>query len=105
MDLHENLTKEKLAKIKSLKNTEAFATMKELSEKDYPMILWMKLLDVDVTDENDLALLRLNQIYVDAVKQFIAMIDATTPEEVISSFEEDFVMPNYTPQEKSWQDT
>lgn len=75
----EKLTKEEVELLKAFKNSPYYSLLKKIEEEEIAK-LGIRLLSANLDDKNELEIIRRNQIYVEARKDFFNNVDKKTRE-------------------------
>lgn len=75
----EKLTKEEVELLKAFKNSPYYSLLKKIEEEEIAK-LGIRLLSANLDDKNELEIIRRNQIYVEARKDFFSSVDKKTRE-------------------------
>ena len=78
------LTKEELNQLKEMRETQWFKILERI-EKEERQKLWEMLLTADLNDENQMKIIRENQIYVKARQDFLRWVTKRTDGKIITT--------------------
>lgn len=78
------LTKQELNYLKEMRETQWFKILEKIEEEERRK-LWEMLLTADLSDENQMKIIRENQIYAKARKDFIKWVVKRTDWKIISA--------------------
>ena len=78
------LTKQELNYLKEMRETQWFKILEKIEEEERRK-LWELLLTADLSDENQMKIIRENQIYAKARKDFIKWVVKRTDWKIISA--------------------
>lgn len=78
------LTKEELAQLKEMRESAGFKILERIEEEERQK-LWEMLLTADLSDENQMKIIRENQIYVKARQDFLRWVTKRTDGKIITT--------------------
>ena len=96
--LFDFISEEEIQKLNRLTQYPECQLLMRIAQKDFSLLLGSQLINSDLSSDSDLSVIRLNQIYVDAVKKFLSWLTRTSKWEMVSYFDDEYIMPNYKAQ-------